>query len=165
MTGVLAFDLSSTCTGICTDDGRTDHYTPPAKATLIERAIATRNHLRDWLLPAPDLVVIEAIGTRHVQTAIAIATVHALVEEMLRDHQVVKVAPAVVKRYATGNGAANKHAMTMAAIRGGWDSEDSTDDEVDAWHLWTLGRHLLGAPAVPVTVYRSEIVLLLGEAT
>ncbi len=154
---VIGLDLSSTRTGICLPDGTTEHI--DAKGTLYERARQMVDGLRPWMFPPVDLVVVEAIGTRHVQTAIALAYVHAYVDRMLEWQRVVKVSPALLKKYATGKGNADKHAMTMAAIRNGWTSDDSTDDEADAWWLWALGMHLLRHPVVAdVTTYRADVV-------
>lgn len=136
---ILALDLSSTSTGVCFD-GETSTIAP--KGTLIERARQMRDEIRHLLIPSPDLVVMEAIGTRHVQTAIAIATVHALIlDECYGYADVLTVSPATLKKFATSKGNANKDAMLVAGIREG--SVAETNDTMDAWWLWVLGSALL----------------------
>lgn len=169
MSAVIGLDLSSTCTGICLPDGGTAHFAPP-KGTVLSRAVAIRDWLRDWVAPPVDLIVIEDIGTRFTQTAIAMAYVHCCVDQLLMNQRTIKVAPAVLKRFATGKGNADKHAMTVAAIRNGWacdGEEGSTDDECDAWWLWALGWYMLDAPVmpVPVTQYRTDVCAGLAEET
>jgi Holliday junction resolvasome RuvABC endonuclease subunit len=150
---VVGLDPSSTATGICAA-GIT--LTVTAKGDLLTRARAMRDEVRHWCTPTPDLVVIEAIGTRHVQTAIAIATVHALVLDQLDNIPVQMVAPAVLKRWATGNGNANKDAMFIAAIRAG--SSCETNDEADAWWLYALGEATRDVWVIPHTEYRHTVL-------
>jgi len=124
--------------------------------------------MRDYVLLGPgldqpaDLVVIEAIGTRHVQTAIAISYVHALVDVQLLELGLptLKVAPNLVKKYATGKGNAQKDQMIISCVRSGGDPDNN--DEADAWWLWAIGRHLLGAPVVEETKYRADIISAIG---
>jgi len=157
---VIGLDLSLTRTGICLPDGTTDHIVGTRDGDLYQRAHHMVAALRDWLLPA-DLVVIEDIGTRFIQTAISLAYVHCLTDGLLTDTRVVKVAPSRLKRFATGKGGADKHAMTVAAIRNGWacdGDEGTTDDEADAWWLWTLGKGLVGEWIVTPTEYRRAVL-------
>jgi Holliday junction resolvasome RuvABC endonuclease subunit len=163
----LALDLSSTATGICETDGTTWTFKP--KGTLLARAQATRAAVVVLLEPWPDTVVLEAIGTRHTNTAIAIATVHALVRDAIDDAPVnpdiILVPPAKLKKWATGKGNADKTTMVTAAMRAGWDAPaDATDDQADAWWLWTIGEALGGTWRVPETAYRAEVLDGLREA-
>lgn len=155
---VIGLDLSLTRTGICLPDGTTQHIVGPKAPDLYGRAYGMVDELSHWLLPA-DLVVIEAIGTRFIQTAISLAYVHCLTDGLLADTRVVKIAPSRLKVWATGKGNADKHAMTVAAIRNGWacdSNEGTTDDEADAFHLYCLGKQLVGEPVVPATKYRTD---------
>jgi len=155
---ILGIDLSSTSTGVCFD-GETSTIAP--KGTLIERARAMRDEIRHLLIPAPDLVVLEAIGTRHVQTAIAIATVHALVLDECHGYaSVLTVSPASLKKWATSKGNANKDAMLVAGLKAGSTAE--TNDEMDAWWLWTVGEALRGRWHVTATDYRRTVLDGLG---
>lgn len=155
---ILGLDLSSTSTGVCFD-GTTSTIAP--KGTLIERARDMRAELRHLFIPAPDLVVIEAIGTRFVGTAIAMATVHALILDELEGYApTLMVEPAVLKRFATGKGNANKDAMLVAGIKAG--SVAETNDEMDAWWLWVLGEAHHGRWHVTPTEYRRAVLAGLG---
>lgn len=158
---IIGLDLSLTCTGIALPDGSTDHIVGPKKGSLYDRAYTITNELRHWLLPA-DLVVIEDIATRHVRTAISMAYLHCLTDRLLTDTPVLKVDPATLKRFATGKGNVDKHTMTVAAIRNGWTSAESTDDETDAWWLHILGRACSGDWIVEQTKYRVAVVAAIG---
>lgn len=161
---VLALDLSSTATGVA-DDGGTRTWKP--KGDLHTRARQMAAWVDDMVqADRPDRVLVEAIGTRHVQTAIAIATVHALVLDALHHHELVPLAvsPALLKKWATGKGNVDKTAMVTSAMKAGWNApDDATDDQADAWWLWTIGRALLGQWDVPQTVYRTDVINTLGE--
>jgi Holliday junction resolvasome RuvABC endonuclease subunit len=162
---IVGLDLSSTATGICVD-GVT--WTVAPKGTLLERARATRHMILDRVaMDHPRLVVMEAIGTRFVGTAIAIATVHALVLDSLDDWGVpiLMVAPNQLKKWATGTGNADKTAMVTSAMRAGWDApENCTDDQADAWHLWSIGCAVRGEPVVTMTGYRETLLAELRSA-
>ena len=155
---VLGLDMSSTSTGICAGG---DCHTITAKGTPIQRAQTMRTEIVPYLV-ASDLVVVEAIATRSTQTAIAISFVHALVLDQMtdRDAPVHMIAPAQLKKYATGKGNADKDVMLLAAVRNG--STCNNNDEADAYFLWAIGCHLIGEPVVDVTKYRSELIATLG---
>lgn len=160
MTCVLALDLSSTSTGVCIDNDEEEWcntLTWAPKGALLARARIMRDNAREGLRFTPDLVVIEGIATRHTQTAIAIGFVHALVLDAISDHvKVLTVSPAALKKFATGKGNADKDAMLVAAIRAG--SECDTNDQADAFWLWSLGHATLGEWKVPQTAYRTAVL-------
>lgn len=154
---VIGLDLSSTSTGVCID-GDTDTWT--TKGTPHERAsfmaasaqVVCAEH-------RPELVVVEAIGTRFVKSALPLQAVHTLVFDRLPNERIVTVAPSQLKKFATGRGNANKAEMTAAAMRHGWQPGDTcTDDEADAYWLWVLGCALLGDWQAEPTKYRAEVV-------
>jgi len=148
---VLGVDLSSTRTGICAD-GVCTSYTP--RGTLLQRARATAEEVAGYALAA-DLIVIEAIGTRQVQTAIALAYVHALVEDRLDGKRIVKIAPAELKAFGVGKGNADKDTVMLAAAR--HEPAIGNNDEADAWWLWVIGEWLAGRPFLE-TDYRHTVV-------
>lgn len=169
MTRVLAFDLSSTRTGVCVD-GKVSSFTPP-KGSLLGRARATRAHVLEHipLTPEPLLVVLEAIGTRMVNTAIALATVHALVLDGLEGgmwnppaDRVLMVTPADLKKFATGKGNADKDTVMLAAAK--HEPSITNNDEADAWWLWAIGAAFVfeGWPAIS-TAYRAAVIKKLKE--
>lgn len=161
---VLGVDLSSSSTGVCTGTGETLTIAPPSKLTLHQRCREIRDGLNVIIaVQDPKLIVFEAIGTRHVQTAIAIATVHALVRDDVDDsYPAVFIEPTKLKKWATGKGAGkgtDKVGMALHAQRLGWNaSPEAGDDEADAWLLWTIGRALTGAPMIDDTAYRRAVL-------
>lgn len=159
MPTVLALDLSSSRTGICAN-GDVSSYTPP-KATLLERARATAAHVAGYALSA-DLIVIEAIGTRMVNTAIALATVHALVLDRIGDErEVVMVTPADLKSMAVGRGNAPKDEVMLAAAK--MCPHIRNNDEGDAYFLWMIGEWL-GGRAFAETAYRRKVIDKMSKA-
>lgn len=167
----IALDLSSTATGVAEphpeyeDTPLTWTYKPKASAKVLQRAQLTRAAALVAMADhEPDLVVLEAIGTRHTNTAIAIATVHALVldsfdSDLFHPPHVVTVPPAKLKKFATGKGNADKTTMVTAAMKAGWKApDDATDDQADAFWLWMIGEALQGSWGVSPTAYRSQIV-------
>lgn len=161
---ILGLDLSSTATGVCLD-GVARVFKPDAKGDLIARARDIADHLNDeYRLADIDLVVVEAIGTRMVNAAIALATVHAVVIDTIRyDNRwrvpVVTVPPAALKKFATGRGNADKVQMAMAAQRCGYSGPEN-DNAIDAWWLWAIGAYdpYGQTSSVPATVARAAVV-------
>lgn len=61
------------------------------------------------------------------------------------DHDVVRIAPKSIKKFATGRGNASKAAMVSAvAARTGW--QFRTDDQADAVALWCFARAVVSEP-------------------
>jgi crossover junction endodeoxyribonuclease RuvC len=139
---VIGLDLSVTRTGLCVD-GVPSSYTPP-KGTLLERCRSIRDHIDGHASRGADLAVIEAIGTRMTNTAIVLGGLHMLVLDLLerRGIETVAVAPADLKKYATGRGNADKDAVMLSASR--WCPDISNNDEADAAWLHALGSELAG---------------------
>lgn len=98
------------------------------------------SQLRAWLdgLETPDQLVIEGPG--RFRSAAAAATILGLlgtVEAWAYDNAIPLeyLSPSTVKKYATGNGHADKAAM-LAAARERWPGvELASDDEADARHV------------------------------
>lgn len=169
---VRGLDLSTTSTGVCQPDGTTESIVPAKKAGMFERCQWTRDEIATM---APcDVYAVEAIGTNHVKSAITAATIHALTLDLIltgtggRLVTIIKPTPSQLKKWATGKGngpGTDKTGMVLAATKAGWESRpDSTDDEADAWWLWTLGLAYNDDWAVPETAYRHEILAKLrGE--
>jgi Holliday junction resolvasome RuvABC endonuclease subunit len=153
VTVVLGLDLSSTRTGICAN-GEVASYTPP-KGPLLERARATASHIREWAVTA-DLIVIEAIGTRMINTAIALATVHAITLDRIDGCCPIQmVAPADLKKFATGRGNADKDTVMLAAAK--LEPAIANNDEADSWWLWAIGCGLVDRVTLP-GAYRQAVV-------
>lgn len=160
---VVGLDLSSSCTGVCWPDGSTQHITIPS-GTRLWKAQEVRDRITP-VVEGADFVVIEDLFTsnRPVQAnaVIPLAYVHCQVEARLVALRLRfrRYSNGQIKKFATGSGNANKNQVMIAAQKNGWDPpNDATDDESDAWWMWALGRHLLGAPVVEPTTFRREIV-------
>jgi Holliday junction resolvasome RuvABC endonuclease subunit len=150
---VVGLDLSLTSTGIAFPDGtvatiKTRGLSGPARISQVRREI---------LVDIPDdieLVVIEGYAyNSHTAHAHELAELGGVVRHTLWAEGVpyLDVSPNSVKKYATGNGHANKIAVYGAAQkRLGY--EGDSHDEADALWLRAVGCALLGVPVVDVPV-------------
>lgn len=145
MTAVVGVDLSVTSTGIALTDGTTLTVTPSTRGDhrFPEIAAAVAVHSAD-----ADLVVIEAPVLRSA-AALTLGMLHGAVRCRLIHDAVpyMLVAPATLKKFATGKGNADKTAMALALFRR-TGLELANSDETDAWWLRAAGLHLLGSPIV-----------------
>jgi Holliday junction resolvasome RuvABC endonuclease subunit len=155
---VTGLDLSLTATGVAFDDGsthciRTKTADGDHRLTVIKRAVALVVGgpvlLCNPDAPAPTLVVIEDLPT-HAMSAGITGMVHGVVRQMLDEAGVpyARVAPATLKKYATGAGNADKTGMAMAAFKraGREFPGDKGGDQCDAWWLRAAGLDALGFP-------------------
>ena len=154
---VLGVDPSLTSTGISAESGLatirsspSDHQPP----TLEDRRRRLVRIVRDVVAYAPvftDLVVIESpsLGqARQGGTLDRNGLFWLLVDEFAGlKIPVVDVTPATVKKFATGNGGAKKPDLRMALYKR-TDLDIADDNQVDAWWLAEIGRHLLTAPSI-----------------
>lgn len=157
MTGgpvVMGLDLSVSSTGVARADGTTESLRPkPASMRGGERL--------DWhaeriapLLPGVTLLVVEdySPGSVGIQGKLTNAGLRGVVEREAYRAGVGAIAfvkPATLKRWATGNGGADKHQMVRAAQNAGWTGDPKRDDEADAWHLRRLGLQFLVGGGTP----------------
>jgi Holliday junction resolvasome RuvABC endonuclease subunit len=158
---VIGLDLSVTRTGLCVD-GVPSSFSPP-KGTLLERCRSIRDHIDEHVRYGADLAVIEAIGTRMTNTAIVLGGLHMLVLDLLewRGIETVAVAPADLKKYATGRGNADKDVMLLAAAR--LEPAVTNNDEADAWWLHAIGIHVLGTTYFGGPQTRQDIIDKVNE--
>lgn len=143
---VVGLDLSLTSTGVCTKFGPT---TIPGGTLRDERRLVW---IRDAILGHTDLanlVVIEgyAFGAGgHGQAGVrGIAELGGVVRVALYEAGLpfVVVAPATLKKYATGKGNAPKDQVLVQAVkRSGMEFRSS--DEADAWWLWAMAKDHYG---------------------
>ncbi|MET9303217.1 hypothetical protein ABZX66_28240 [Micromonospora aurantiaca] len=142
---VVGLDLSMTGTGIAWCDGTT--YTVAPKLSGDARLLEIRSEVARAVDGRRlDLVVIEDLPT-HAKAAGITGMVHGVVRAYLREMLLpyALVAPASVKKYATGKGNAGKPEMAVAAFkRGGREFRD--DNQCDAWWLRAMGLEHLGQP-------------------
>lgn len=149
---VAGLDLSLSRTGIAHPDGTTTS-TKVRPATLKggPRLAQILEQLDGLFLQPLDLVVIEdySPGSVGIAGKLANAELHGCV--LLRCAKVgvpvAKVRPSALKRWATGNGSADKNDMISAAHRAGWDGD--SHDEADAFHLRGIGLHHLTGESDP----------------
>jgi Holliday junction resolvasome RuvABC endonuclease subunit len=151
---VLGLDPSLTGTGIAYPDGSTAVVTTkPCGDTLAARhqrldyivsaALSAAHHVDVAVIESPSLGQARQGGTLD-RNGLWWLIVHYLTGNEV---QVVDVAPATLKKYATGKGNATKPDMRMALFqRFARDVRD--DNEADALWLRALGMHLAGQPLV-----------------
>lgn len=160
---IAGIDASTSSTGLALPDGRLATIVPRAGAKEPGRRLdeIEREVIRIFRLspPLPRLVLIEgpAPHSLGILSTIATAKVRAVVELALYRLGVpwVEINPVSLKRYAAGNGHAEKSAMIDAAEELG--GTPRNDDEADAFHLRHLGRAAYGLE--PLTIaHRIEIV-------
>jgi crossover junction endodeoxyribonuclease RuvC len=148
MTAAVGLDLSLTSTGVALASGqtRTIRTSIPANATATQRAQRLDNILRR-LEPMlrhgqPVVAMLEGYaGFQQGNTAARLGELHGPV--MVRCVQlgmaVYEVAPSTLKKYATGDGRADKLAMVAAAQSLGY--RPVNDDEADAALLRHMAVH------------------------
>jgi hypothetical protein len=166
---VVGLDLSLSSTGIAHPDHDYDPhgYSLPKDAPVIDR-IARIVHLRDRILTAvmpagpdsrrgpfastPPLVVIEGFSFGSPQGATEAGGLGWIIRLALHEHSIpfAIVAPATLKKFATGKGNAGKDDMKLAAQSrlGLTFTGTGSGDRCDARWLQEMGLHHLGAPTV-----------------
>jgi crossover junction endodeoxyribonuclease RuvC len=159
---IAGLDASTASTGLAMADGTLITVSPSAGADDPGRRLDQIDHavIRAIRLapPLPRLVLIEgpADHSPGIRSTIAIAKVRAVLEVSLfrLGVETMEIPPSRLKRYATGNGRADKEAMIAAALADG--AEPRNDDEADAYWLRHLGRAAHGLE--PLTLpHRIEI--------
>lgn len=148
LANVIGLDLSLSGAGVARADGST-YTAKPKPATM--RGGARLAFLRDLIVPAltldgspVDLVVIEdySPGSVGLSGKLANAQLRGVIELAAHEAGVTAIAlvrPGTCKRFATGNGTADKAAMVRAAQAAGWVGDPKRDDEADAFHLRRMG--------------------------
>lgn len=162
---VAGWDLSMTSTGVCVIDGgiaslarvKSKPARSEGKPSLRQRhdrigvleskiwAATGLDEVRGW----PDLIVVEGPsygsvgGTAHDRSGLW----HRAVKLPLSlGIDVVEVPPSNVKKYATGNGAADKDKVLAAVIRRYPDVDVDGNDVADALVLAAIGYRHIAAP-------------------
>lgn len=151
---VVGLDLSLSSTGIA--DGTTTNVgrSLPKDAPTIDR-IARLLYLRDIVLRqtrTADLTVIEGFSFGSPQGATEAGGLGWIIRLALHEHSIpfAIVAPATLKKFATGKGNAGKDDMKLAAQSrlGVTFTGTGSGDRCDARWLQEMGLHHLGAPSV-----------------
>jgi Holliday junction resolvasome RuvABC endonuclease subunit len=146
---VIGLDLSLTATGIAINDVATTHRTAKLTGTRRLREIRD-NIILTCIEQQPRLVVIEGPsygskgGHEHERGGLWWMVAEAL---DFRSVPYAVVAPAALKKYATGKGDANKSAMIVATCRR-FPGFAEDDNAADALWLAAMGSDWLGEPMV-----------------
>lgn len=144
---IMGLDLSITRTGVGHTDGTTSAWVPPKGVTGDDRL----EYFADCVGYAVrtdriDLVVVEGLGGVYKGEAVrTMPMMHGAVRLELKRNRVpyMLLSPGSLKKFATGNGWADKTAMALAALKR-LGREYSTDDECDADWLRIAGRFVYG---------------------
>lgn len=154
---VIGIDPSLTGTGIAYHNHTTTVKTKPTAGDLTSRNTRLNTILaaldnavlgiKPWDFEGnTDLVVLEtpALTKANAGTTMLNGLFWRIVADLhTLEIPVTEATPTTLKKFATGKGNATKPDMRMALYqRAGIDLKD--DNQVDAWWLAELGRHLLG---------------------
>lgn len=144
----LAVDLALSTTGVAWGPGGLMHDTIrcPSKLRGGERLSWWRRRIREHLTntkrPRITTLVVEApiMSRSHPTGAIPLLKLHGAIEHQAHVAGVafVEVPPAMLKRWSTGRGNADKEAMLAAARDRGFDGDDH--NACDAWLLHAFWR-------------------------
>lgn len=147
---ILGLDPSLRATGLALPDGELVTIKTPSCATFDDKVERVRHIVGRVGVAAKigSLIVIEgpAYGMNNAATHELAGLWWALVVRLSEQgNQVAVLTPGQLKKFATGNGSAEKADMRMALYkRAGLDIADK--DQVDAWWLREAGRNFLGHP-------------------
>jgi Holliday junction resolvasome RuvABC endonuclease subunit len=147
---ITGLDLAMGATGLCLPDGSVLTIKPKGKGDA--RYTEVRDHIRLAVRTSrTDLVVLESIQGRSLKgdAAIVLPMMHGAVRAMLMDDGVpyVLLNQSTLKKFATGNGGADKTAMALAAFKRAH-LEFANDNECDAWWLHAAGMWRAERPVV-----------------
>lgn len=142
---IMGVDLSVTCTGVAYPDTSVQALKPKRKGDARLKEIA--NFLEDAVQTSgAELVVIEGLGGRYLgEASRVIPMLHGAVRLTLMEIKVpyMLLSPSSLKKFATGNGSADKTGMALAALKR-LGREYATSDECDADWLRIAGRMAYG---------------------
>jgi Holliday junction resolvasome RuvABC endonuclease subunit len=148
---IMGLDLSITRTGVGLPDRTTFAAPPPKQIPGNDRLEYFADHIGLAARTARvDLVVIEGLGGLYKgEAARTMPMMHGAVRLELKRHRVpyMLLSPSSLKKFATGNGSADKTAMALAALKR-LGREYATNDECDADWLRIAGRFAYGMSEV-----------------
>jgi len=171
---ILGLDLSLTGTGYYRVMG--GHETHGAIETKglkgVERLVFIESQIwdvitadgyidQDW--PGPPKVFLEGYAYARPNQAHQIGELGGVVRRLLHINGIpyTEIAPAAVKKFATGKGNADKYKV-MSAVAKHWDKHFDSTDECDAFVLARIGMSLL-SPGGDLTQYQQEVVEKIRE--
>jgi Holliday junction resolvasome RuvABC endonuclease subunit len=162
----MGLDLSLTATGIACAE-HVDVLKPPKGCVGMARLDWYRQeilmHLFDTVTDTNTIVIIEGYSYNSRQGGEHLGELGGVIRYALWkwDLSYIEVAPAALKKFATGKGNCGKDQMIAAAARLGCPADDN--NAVDAWWLRQMGLYASDSgpskrsqATVPDTAYRDE---------
>ena len=165
----VGLDLSLTSTGfvVIAPDGPDSTAIVPPKKGPESRGVGRLLYIRGQLLSLiesfrPDIVILEGYAYGAVAKREAMGELGGVVKIMLHESGYQEgdllriVAPKMVKKFATGNGNADKSQMRLDVFKR-WGFDSGTDDEADAFVMAKIGKILID-PGEKLTKFQEEII-------
>lgn len=155
---IVGVDASLTSTGVAVAvNGGYWTDTIQSKKRGAERLIEIRKRIRDVVKKA-DLVALEGYAFARPNQAHQIGELGGVLRVLLAEMSVpwVEVAPAAVKKFATGKGNAKKEQVAVGVYKK-WGKEFGTNDEADAFVLAKIAQACI-CGTDELNAYQSEIV-------
>lgn len=153
---VTGLDLSITATGAAhAVEGAACTHLIKTRGTKDDRLVVIKNQVLGYAAGS-ELALIEGLGFASMKLAIS-GMVHGAVRSALIEAGIpyATIPPTSLKKYATGNGAADKTAMALAAFKRA-EMEFKDDNQCDAWWCWVALMDHLGAPLFPLPAINRE---------
>lgn len=168
---VWGLDLSTKRVGIATGSGDLVSVTAHAGAADPYRRLheLTREISRVFQVrpPRPDLVVLEdySLNSPGRIALVRLGEIGGIVRTWLWEHDIPfrTVPPASIKRFATGNGNADKPTMIARAVELGA-AGSANEDEADAWHARRMGRAAHGMEGSRLLAHELDALANCGVA-
>ncbi len=170
MTKVIGIDASLAGTGICSIllAGEETHVSKTITASGDSRGVDRLIDIRDQIcqicsVPSrADLVVIEGYAHDRGNRAHYMGELGGVLRVLLTELKIkwVEVAPAQVKKFATGKGNASKEVVAVGVYKK-WRMEFPDNNQCDAYVLARIGAALCGRPGEPLRDYQMEVIAAL----
>lgn len=157
---VIGLDLGLTRVGVAARSGADSFVPPPGFDEGFRRMRWIRSRVLGWTDRA-DLVVVEspAFSSNGKYAKENAGLWHVVMISVdARGTRWISVQNNTAKKYATGNGRAEKGQMLAAAFRRGLPMDVDNDDEADAAWLCAIGHDLLGAPLVTLPAAQRDSI-------
>lgn len=156
---IVGIDASLTGTGIAILNGSIRTECIHTNLAGPQRLVEIREKVRG-IVEGADLVVLEGYAFARPNQAHQIGELGGVLRVMLHEMgiEVLEVAPAAVKKYATGKGNAKKEEVAVAIYKR-WGQEFKTNDEADAFVLATIGQaYHSGLHVEGQTAFQREVI-------
>ena len=160
---IVGVDASLTSTGVAMCiDGETYTNVIQSSKKGVERLIDIKTMVSPIVSDA-DLVVIEGYAFARPNQAHQIGELGGVLRVMfaMMGLKYIEVAPAALKKFATGKGNANKEAVAVGIFKR-WHCEFNNNDEADAFVLAQIGQAYL-SKTDKLTGYQREVMIALNS--